>query len=75
MGKATQPPVDESKTSRRQSFVLRLWCSNAAETTYWQASLENSRTGERIGFADLEQLFAYLMELSEGNPGHQPLDR
>ncbi|MBI5878292.1 MAG: hypothetical protein HZB53_11635 [Chloroflexi bacterium] len=47
-----------------RSYLLRLW---RAETLGqgWRASLEDPRTGERIGFASLEQLFAYLMELAE----------
>jgi len=32
----------------------------------WRASLEDARTGERLGFAYPEQLFAYLMQLAEG---------
>jgi hypothetical protein len=42
-----------------QSYLLRLW---KAEQTGWRASLEDARTGERIGFANLEQLFVFLME-------------
>jgi hypothetical protein len=30
----------------------------------WQASLEIPETGERLGFASLEELFAYLMDLT-----------
>jgi hypothetical protein len=37
------------------------------EESNWRASLEDSRTGERIGFANLEQLFAFLLEQIEGN--------
>lgn len=33
----------------------------------WRASLEDLRTGERLGFASLEQLFVYLMEQVEGD--------
>lgn len=54
-----------------QSYLLRLW---KAEQTNWRASLEDSRTGERIGFANLEQLFAFLMERVAGDarpPGIQ----
>jgi hypothetical protein len=42
-----------------QSYLLRLWKTERAN---WHASLEDSHTGERIGFANLEQLFAFLME-------------
>jgi hypothetical protein len=31
----------------------------------WLASLEVPTTGKRIGFANLEQLFAYILDLSE----------
>jgi len=30
--------------------------------TGWQASLENAHTGERIGFASLDALFAFLRQ-------------
>ena len=44
------------------SYLLRLWQERAASPAVWRASLENSRTGERIGFADTTQLFAFLQE-------------
>ncbi len=48
-----------------RSYLLRLW---RVETPglCWRASLEDPHTGERIGFASLEQLFAFLMEQVEG---------
>ncbi len=49
------------------SFILRLWRVDHCEAVDWLASLEIPETGKRIGFASLEQLFAYLMELSESN--------
>ena len=54
----------------RISFLLRLWRSNENEGSDWQASLEIPGTGKRIGFASLEQLFAYLMDLAE-HPGSE----
>ncbi len=47
------------------SYLLRLWCTDQADTGCWRASLEDSHTGERIGFASLEELFAFLMEKSQ----------
>ena len=41
------------------SYLLRLW-RVSEEKAAWRASLESSRTGKRIGFTDLESLFAYL---------------
>lgn len=65
----------DAKGGPRRSFLLRLWCSNAVGATGWQASLEDSHTGERIGFANVEHLFAYLMELTEGNVKHDTFQK
>jgi hypothetical protein len=44
------------------AYLLRLWRVNAGRSTMWHASLEDSRTGERKGFADLQGLMAFLEE-------------
>lgn len=54
------------------SYLLRLWCTEQTEWGCWRASLEDSHTGERIGFASLEELFAFLMEQSEVGSGRRP---
>ena len=49
-----------------QSYLLRLWqvdhqgvrCQEGR--TLWRASVESSLTGERQGFASLEELFEFL---------------
>lgn len=46
-------------------YVLRLW--HAEALAQWRASLEDPRTGERIGFESLERLFVFLMEQVEQN--------
>ena len=51
-------------TKQYRSYLLRLWRSETSDRS-WRASLEDSRTGQRIGFATLEQLFAFLMEQVE----------
>ena len=51
----------------QRSYILRLWREDLAQGTGWRASLEVPLTGERFGFANLEQLFAFLMELSESD--------
>jgi hypothetical protein len=59
------------KSTREQpdylSYLLRLWRVNsdresprAVEKLVWRASLESSLTGERRGFASLEDLFDFL---------------
>ena len=47
------------------SYLLRLW-RVSEEKAAWRASLESSRTGERIGFTCLESLFAYLRTQAVG---------
>jgi hypothetical protein len=42
------------------SYLLRLWRVTANGEETWRASLECPRTGERLGFADLEALCRYL---------------
>lgn len=44
------------------SYLLRLWPANDQGQVTWRASLENPRTGERLGFASLERLFAFLQD-------------
>ena len=42
-------------------YLLRLWLVDRDDgATIWRASLEEARSGERHGFADLPQLFAFL---------------
>lgn len=60
----TEKPRRE-ENPRRLTFLLRLWCMDESGRSNWQASLEMADTGKRIGFASLEQLFMYLVDLSE----------
>ena len=46
-------------------YLLRLWRGEDPAPAFWRASLEDPRTGERIGFESLECLFAFLMEQIE----------
>lgn len=46
-------------------YLLRLWRGEDPAHALWRASLEDPRTGERIGFESLERLFAFLMEQIE----------
>lgn len=41
------------------SYLLRLW-RVGKERAVWRASLESPHGGERIGFASLDALFAFL---------------
>ena len=56
--------MDKRQTTSR-SYLVRLWPTGAAEQQVWRASLEDVRSGQRRGFANLEQLFVFLMEQTE----------
>lgn len=45
-------------------YILRLWRAESPDWC-WRASLENPRTGTRLGFDSLERLFAFLIGHSE----------
>jgi hypothetical protein len=54
-----------------RAYMLRFWKvggtdSQAAPT--WRFSLEDPHTGEKLGFADLEALVAFLSEELGGTP-------
>lgn len=65
MGKQPRQSYGHHPTVHSRSYILRLWCANEPRPAVWHASLEDPSTKERFGFANLEQLFAFLMELSE----------
>lgn len=52
--------------SRKQSdyisYLLCVWRSNGGCKRAWQASLQDPHTGKRIGFASLDDLFAFLRQ-------------
>jgi len=45
------------------AYLIRLW--RAEPDGPWRASLEDAKTGERLGFADLAQACAYLLERTQ----------
>jgi hypothetical protein len=55
------------------SYLLRLWRENdsvevhGVETPLWRASLERPQVGERQGFANLTDLFAFLEEQTKSS--------
>jgi hypothetical protein len=42
------------------AYLLRLWQVCEGQNAVWRASLEDPHTGERRGFATLQELFTYL---------------
>ena len=53
------------KGERYASYLLRLWQTTSGNKVVWRASLENSQTGERQGFASLEALFNFLRQQTD----------
>lgn len=44
------------------SYLLRLWRVSDEDRPVWRASLQSAETGERVGFAGLDELFDYLRQ-------------
>jgi hypothetical protein len=53
-----------------QSYLLRLWPASEAAARVWRVSLTNVQTGERVGFADLSSLIAFLEVQMDGTSKH-----
>ncbi len=48
---------------KRSIYLLAIWQERAASSKHaavWRFSLEDARTGERWGFANLEQILTFL---------------
>jgi hypothetical protein len=52
------------------SYLLRIWQVPNNDERAWRIQLENVQTGEKHGFASLEELLVYLGQVTaqEGNP-------
>jgi len=55
---------------RYRAYLLRLWWASHNGQAGWRASLEESHTGVRRGFATLDQLFAFLKEQVDDSPNN-----
>jgi hypothetical protein len=70
----------DKERSNYLSYLLRLWQvenhgeAPGADEAIWRASLESARTGEREIFANLNDLFDFLRELT-GRPTSHPNQR
>lgn len=58
----------KKRPSAYQSYLLRLWPTGDEGQTEWRASLDSPGTGERIGFASLEELFDFLRQQTGVSP-------
>ena len=50
------------------SYLLRLWQIRNASDLVWRVSLESPHTDERVGFASLDELFAFLRQRTGAVP-------
>jgi hypothetical protein len=50
---------------RYHSYLLRLWQTSNGKKQIWRASLESPGSGERQGFANLQDLFDFLQTQTE----------
>ena len=62
--KSKDVPVSDGR-ERYISYLLRLWQTTSGDQVVWRASLENSQTGERRGFASLDALLRFLRQTTD----------
>lgn len=54
------PGGTEEQQPNYLAYLLRLWRMRGTEEAGWRASLASPDTGERHGFASLDDLFSFL---------------
>jgi hypothetical protein len=60
--------IGERQSRAYLSYLLRLWQVDGQEKPLWRASLKNVHTGDQVGFASPEELFAFLQsEMGAGD--------
>lgn len=52
-----------------RAYLVRLWQARSGGRVVWRASAEDAHTGERQAFAELEELFAFLEDVTAGPSG------
>jgi hypothetical protein len=75
----TEEPVMRKR--RYLSYLLRLWQESGGgelpgdDAPLWRASLESPQSDERLGFASLRELYAFLEEeMGSSSAGMGPVD-
>jgi hypothetical protein len=58
-----------NKQQRYLSYLLRLWQTSDDGEQVWRASLESPGTGERLGFASIEDLIGFLLDRTRPEGG------
>lgn len=54
--------------NRYRAYLLRLWQVKEQGRLVWRASLEDAHPSKRFAFGNLEELFHYLQQTTEGLP-------
>jgi hypothetical protein len=55
------------------SYLLRLWREKDGQAIWWRASVQDPHSGERVGFAHLDDLVAFLLEQTGPAPPAEDL--
>jgi hypothetical protein len=66
--KVSRPSGQSTEQSDYLSYLLRLWRmpgdeaghASDGERPAWRASLDSPHTGERLGFASMDEMFGFL---------------
>jgi len=53
---------DRGEVPAYYSYLLRLWREKGRASVQWRASLQDPHSSERVGFAHLDELVAFLRE-------------
>ena len=63
--------IPEGSVEQRDylSYLLRLWRTGDGEEPMWRVSLRSAGSGERVGFASLEDLFHFLQSQTGARSG------
>ena len=62
-------------SSNYKAYLLRLWLAGDGDQPQWRASLEDPRTGQVQGFANLEGMLEYLRGVEKGEQRYRlPID-
>ncbi len=63
-----------TQPAQKWSLILRLWHADNSLPADWRVSVEIMETGKRIGFAYLEQFFAFLIDFIESDGDNLLID-
>ena len=56
----TQGRKRAGRPTHYAAYLLRMWREKSGESAEWRASLQDPHSAERVGFASLADLFAFL---------------